>query len=291
MVATFFAFAVGRYLIVFIELIEMKIQNVKNMVVCAWAIMLSSCGVQIQMETLRPAEVDLGRGSALHVVDCEHSRSGMQLVQAFRRRIAQDGFYALRPGGARLELHRVYLQNPPPPPHVYRRERKEKDRNDYRPSPRLNAVVLVMQGGYQIYRRDYTESVWVDHRGRMNLTAACEEFADEIMDDLTPRTVRYCEYVSPDENNPALEQAARACAAGDWGRGKTLADSALKHDPNCAEAYYLLGLIARHERDFSGAERYFRQAYGTSQQGKYADALKDNARIQRNEARAAWQMQ
>ncbi len=251
--------------------------------------LLSACGVQIQMKTLKPAEIDLGRGAALMVRDCEGSRTGRRLADAFRLQIAQDAFYAQFHGNTCLELHNVYIENPPPPPHK-RRKVETRKKSEHYPTPYLHAVVTVMQDGRQIYRRDYAESIWVNSEGHMELREACADFAAEIMEDLTPRQVTYSEYITPDESNPALEQAARACAVGNWANGKSLAENALRHNPNCAEAYYLLGLIARNDRDFRSSDDYFYRANAIRPASKYAEALQDNARMQKNEARAGWQM-
>ena len=253
---------------------------------CVSVALLSACGVQIQMQTLKPAAIDLGRGAALSVRDCSHTRESRPLAEAFRLQIAQDGFYAQAHGKARLELHNVYLENPPPP----HRHDKHKDDKKSRPLPRLHAVVTVMNNGYQLYRRDYTESVWVDSKGHIQLRDACESFAEEIMDDLTPRQVTYCEYISPDDSNPALEQAARACSVGNWVQGRLLVQNALRQNPNCAEAFYLLGLISRNERDFSTSDNYFYRANALCPESKYASALRDNDRLQQDEARAGRQM-
>lgn len=262
-----------------------------SVIVGVAALLLSACGVQIQMTTLQPAEIDLGRGAPLTVQDCSHNRESSRLVQAFRRQIANDGFYAQYDGNTQLELHNVYVENVPSRGHHPRHdERGKKSKKEHRPTPRLHGVVVVMNGGRQIYRRDYTQSVYTDIDGRPDMTDACEEFAEEIMGDLTPRKKVYYEYIEPDETNPALEQAAKACSVGNWSIGKELVDNALHQNPNCAEAYYLLGLIARNDRDFQTSDNYFYRANALNSQSKYTDALRDNARMQQDEARAGWQM-
>ncbi|MDO5464931.1 MAG: hypothetical protein Q4F40_08345 [Akkermansia sp.] len=262
-----------------------------SVIVGAAALLLSACGVQIQMSTLKPAEIDLGRGAPLTVQDCSHNREGARLAQAFRRQIANDGFYAEYAGSSQLELHNVYVEDMPSRGHHPRHEeRGKKSKKEHRPTPRLHGVVVVMHSGRQIYRRDYSQSVYTDSEGRPDITEACEEFAEEIMEDLTPRKKTYYEYIEPDDTNPALEQAAKACSVGNWFIGKELVDNALRQNPNCAEAYYLLGLIARNDRDFHTSDSYFYRANALNPQSKYTSALKDNARMQQDEARAGWQM-
>lgn len=258
---------------------------------CVGAALLSACGVQIQMQTLKPAEIDLGRGAAMTVCDCVSNHASRALADAFRLQIAKDGFYAQYPSDVCLELHNVYIKDAPPHGHRDRHkhgERKHEEKSH--PTPYLCGVVTVMERGRQIYRRDYRESIWLDSKDRMQLREACEDFAEEIMDELTPRQVAYYEYVTPDETNPALEQAARACSVGNWANGKQLVENALRQNPNCAEAYYLLGLIARNDREFRSSDNYFYRANALRPSSKYADALQDNARLQQNEARAGWQM-
>ena len=263
---------------------------VRMAIMSAVALFLSACGVQIQMTTIRPADVDLGRGATLSVHSHGEGRYGARLAEAFRLEIGKRGFYALgHHGDASIRLSNVYVSNPPPPPHRHR-DGGRKDERRSAPIPRLHAVVTVNRHGYQLYRRDYSESVYVDSHGHMDILDACEEFAEEIMDDLTPRMVRYSEYITPDETNPALEQAARACAAGNWARGRELARSAISVNSNCAEAYYLLGLIARNEGDYEESDNCFAQAYSLQPISKYSSARNDNARLRHDEARAYQQM-
>ncbi len=254
-------------------------------------LLLSSCGVQIQLTTLRPAAVDIGRGALITVHNLSGGRASAALTEAVCNHILTDGFYELshRGRGVCLELHNVHLDNPPPPRHHEERPGGKKHSTS-RPSPRLSAVVIVRSCGQQLYRRDHTETVWVNSDGRMDLLEACEDFAEEIMDDLVPRRVLYSEYITPDENIPALEEAARACAAGNWSMGRTLVERVLAVNPACAEAYYLLGLIARNEGDYSASDSCFSRANSLSPQSKYAEGLRDNARMQQNEARAQSQM-
>ena len=92
----------------------------------AAALLLSACGVQIQMTTLKPAEIDLGRGAPLTVQDCSRNRESSRLAQAFRRQIANDGFYAQYAGNTQLELHNVYVENMPPRGHRPRHDDRGK---------------------------------------------------------------------------------------------------------------------------------------------------------------------
>ncbi len=257
----------------------------------AAALLLSACGVQIQMTTLKPAEIDLGRGAPLTVQDCSRNSESSQLAQAFRQQIANDGFYAQYDGSTQLELHNVSVENVSSSGHSPRQDgRGKKSKKEHRPTPGLHGVVVVMNGGKQIYRRDYTQSVYAGTDGRPDMAVACAEFAAEIMDDLTPVKEVYYEYIEPDDTNPALEQAAKACSVGNWSIGKELVKNALRQNPNCAEAYYLLGLIARNDRDFQTSDNYFYRANALNSQSKYTDALRDNARMQQDEVRAGWQM-
>lgn len=58
-------------------------------------LLLSSCGVQIQLATLRPAAVDIGRGALITVHNLSGGRASAALTEAFCNHILTDGFYEL----------------------------------------------------------------------------------------------------------------------------------------------------------------------------------------------------
>lgn len=263
-------------------------------------VLLSSCGVQIQMTTLSASSAGLSSGTPLCVRNSSWGYTGEMLANAFRERISADGFFLLRyegSGSVILELREVYVEDPPPPgyrpSHYYDKKKHKHHKDDHYPpppSPKLNATVVVRSGGTSYYHRSYREYVSIDYDGRMDLRDACRDMAASAMRDLTPHAVTYSEYVDPDDNIPALEQAARACAAGNWTLGRQYATPLLTQYPHCAEAYYLMGLIERHDGDFDASNDYFRQAHRMKPDSKYNSAIRDNENMRRTESIARQQM-
>lgn len=262
-------------------------------------LLLSSCGVQIQMTTLSASAAGLGSGTPLCVRNTSWNYTGDMLANAFRERISADGFFHLRYDGAGsviLELQNVYVEDPPHHHHKHHHDKKhDKHDKDHHnppppPTPKLNATVVVHSGGSSYYHRSFREYISVDYEGRMDLRDACYDLAAAAMRALTPHAVSYSEYVDPDNAIPALEQAARACAAGNWTLGRQYATPLLTSHPNCAEAHYLMGLIERHDGDYNASNDYFRQAHQLAPSGKYRGALQDNERMRQTESAARQQM-
>lgn len=264
------------------------------------AVLLSSCGVQIQMSTLSASAAGLGRDTPLCVRTNSWNPVGHLLVDAFNERISADGFFHLRyqsAGSVILEVSNVYVEDPPPP--GYRRHRHDDhDRKHGKkhknppppPSPKLVATVAVHANGSSYYHRNFRQYISLDYDDRMQLRSACQDIARDAMRDLTPHVVTYSEYVKPDDTIPALEQAARACAAGNWALGRQYATALINNRPQCAEAHYLMGLIERHDGNFDASNDYFRQANHLTPDSKYRSALQDNAEMRHTEAVARQQM-
>jgi tetratricopeptide (TPR) repeat protein len=176
--------------------------------------------------------------------------------------------------------------------HVNMTDPPKDDKHRKRPYPnRVDLTADVVCNYQRIYRRNCSQYVSTDYEYRPDWEEAAEGIAEDVMRDLTPHQVRYSETVDEVETNPAVEQAARACAAGNWEGGRSLARQALAQNPNEAEAYYVLGLIERNARNYTASDAHFRKAHSLNPQGKYLSAIHDNSRLQQDEQRARQQMQ
>lgn len=258
---------------------------IKSGVLAAVAWVLSSCGTQVYLETWQPAQVNLQRGTVLRVYPEARGPLNYELRRAFEHQIAKDGYYQLYGSGpsADIRLHRVDVSYTDPP-------RDDKKRR--RPYPnRVELRADVMSYYQRLYSRDVSSYVSCDLDDHPDWESAAENIAEDVMRDLTPHRVRYSESVDGVDNNPSVELAARACAAGNWEGGRSYAQQALSLNPNEAEAYFVLGLIERNARNYAASDDYFRKAHSLKPDGKYASAVNDNVRLQRNESQAQSQLQ
>lgn len=262
--------------------------QLKHLFCCLLAVVLCSCGVQIQMDTMSPSAAGLGRGNPLMVSDYTGNHASRMLESAFRNRIIYDGFFRLSSSyGINIELCNVHVENEPH--HHHHHDNKDKDHTQ--PLPTLCATVYIRSGGRTVYQRSFRETVYLRDNDRMKLREACEEIAEEAMDDLTPHPVRYSRYITPDDNIPELEQAANACARRNWQLGRQLTSALLSRYPHCAEAHYLMGLIERNDGNYPASDACFSTAHQLKPDSKYSNGLHDNVRMQQDEAAAAAQMQ
>lgn len=244
----------------------------------------SSCGTQVYLHKWQPAKVDLPRGTVLRVQAEVDGPMYTELNRAFVQQIARDGFYSVEGYGpfADIRLHRMQ---------VHFTEPAKDSKCCTRPHPNGVELTADLVSNYQrIYRREFLQYVSTDCNCRSDWEKAAEEIAGEVMWDLTPHMVRYSETVDDVDENPAVKQAALACAAGNWEGGRELAQRALEKNPNEAEAYYVLGLIERNARNYAASDDYFRKAYSLDSQSKYRAALNNNTYQQNEEARAHSQM-
>lgn len=249
------------------------------------ALVCSSCGTQVYLHKWQPAQVDLRPGTVLVVHPETRGPLRHELQRAFEQQIARDGFYQLYGDGpwAEIRLHQVHVNMTNPTKH---------DKHRKRPYPnRVELTADVVCNYQRIYRKSCSQYVSTDYEYRPDWEDAAEAIAEEVMLELTPHQVRYSETVDDVETNPAVEQAAIACAAGNWEGGRALARQALAQNPNEAEAYYVLGLIERNARNYAASDAHFRKAHSLNPQGKYLSAINDNSRLQYDEQRARQQMQ
>jgi uncharacterized protein HemY len=115
-------------------------------------------------------------------------------------------------------------------------------------------------------------------------------FAEKVANQIVPHSYIYEVEIEPADGNSMLEHAAECCADGDWEQGRFLAENSLTVFPNDPEGYYLLGMIARQERNFDEARAQFRKAAEFSYAERYNKAIADTDRIEQNEATVRQQM-
>lgn len=249
----------------------------------AWS--LCSCGTQVYLHRWEPSQVDLPRGTVLHLRTEVHGPLRCELRRAFEQQIARDGYYALSGvgAGAKLRLHRVHVEMSEPPEDAKGEVRRP------RPS-RVSLTADVLARKQRIYRRDCSEFVRCDFEDRPDWEEVAEDIAADVMRDLTPHLVRYSVTVDSVEENPEVELAAQACRAGNWSGGEAYARQALSRNPREAEAYYVLGLIERAACRYEASDAYFRKAYELKPEGKYLSAVSNNVRLQADALRAAVQL-
>lgn len=255
----------------------------------AWGV--SSCATQVYLDRWEPSQVDLPRGTVLRVRAEAHGPLRYELKRAFQQQIAADGFYnvAQHSGGADVRLHHVVVDVEYPPVD----DEHHGDRHEQEEHTRVREVELtadVVCNYQRIYRRECSAYVRHDSHGHPDWESACESIATEVMRDLTPHIVRYSVGVDEVEGNPAVEQAAQACAAGNWEQGKSLARAALLQNPNEAEACFVLGLIERNARNYAASNSWFQKANALKPHNKYVSALRDNTEQQAAEQRAHSQL-
>lgn len=258
-----------------------KVKLLPVLVLCG---LLSACGIQIQLDNAVPAKVNLGRGARVVVRDSTHAHSPLNrdaavaLCRAFRHQMAEDGYYIpVARGGmadARIEMLDTHVHHSGEGEPAY---------------ARLCTTIEVESGYRSLYRRREDVYLSRDSHGHPELYDAARDIARKTMKKLTPHVSTYCEYMDENEQNPALGQGARACAAGNWEQGRSLAQQALSVNPNEAEAYYLLGLIERHAQNFAASDEMFRKVASLGNKSKYSEGIRGNASIQRHAA--AYQQQ
>jgi tetratricopeptide (TPR) repeat protein len=137
--------------------------------------------------------------------------------------------------------------------------------------------------GNILYRRTLSDTNYSDY-------ADYDDIAVEVVRDLVPRTVRYSVRIKPQEGNTILEQAVQACQQGDWNTGSALAEASLQTYPNDAEAYYLLGIIERNNRNFAASDAHFNRAYAIAPSSRYTSAIRENNVIKQKEDLAISQL-
>lgn len=243
---------------------------------------MAACNTGIPMLAWKPAELPIEQGTVVYVRCHGPGFVARPMEDALEYCIATDGFYSL-PGQDSSAHKSIRL-------HVGEVELQPRKKTKEHSSRKLEVSASVVSGGQNIFRRRYYAYADSDMYGHADIPEACRDIAEEIMKDLTPHRYTYYVSVKTSEENPTLEQAASACSAGDWSSGKSLVKRAIEQNPDEAEAYYLLGLIERHNRRYSASDANFRKAFSLSAERRYSEAISRNAELQRAESQAKTQL-
>lgn len=238
------------------------------------AVILSSCGTQIQMTEAIPAQVNLRRGTTLYVTS-----NDAQLVRSFANKIATDGYYK-QPGDGNITAlahMRIYDVN------------TQKDAQTGAAS--FSATTEVTSGYQRLYRERYRVSIPKDIQGHYYVEDACDTYAKDVMEDLTPHEKNFYVRVSGNSKNPDIEKGALACKAGNWEQGEMHAKQAIQTNPEDPEAYFLLGIIERYKMNYAQSTQYFQKADSLKPSGKYKGAISKNKVMERNDQYVQQQLQ
>ena len=239
----------------------------------AATVMVSSCGTQIQMTEAIPAQVNLGRGTSI----CINSTNS-DMVDAFTNRILRDGFYTL-PTDSSTRF--AYLTV---------RDIKTIVGSQSKAAS-IAATTEIKSGNMRLYRKRYQVSVRRDYQGHYYVQDACDRYAGDVMEDLTPHEKPLYVRVSGNSKNPDIEKGALACKAGNWELGEVHAKQAIQTDPQDPEAYYLMGLIERNKMNYAESTQYFQKAYSLNASSKYTTAISKNRSMEINDQYVQQQLQ
>lgn len=239
----------------------MKFMKCFSVVIAAFlsVLFLASCGTDLYLDQAVPADINMGRGARV-CVSASYSPYAPELVGQVERRLINGGFYQLVASPVLANAH-LNLDIDVHRDHTYDSDKhhdkkKDKKKHDHYTSDRYNVRVTsraVWQDGSVIGSKTYTDSFY----GRDNFPAS--SLGRNIAADLIPHMGSYSVNIDTSSEKPLLEQAAKACKAGNWEQGKILAKQ-YADQTNDPEGYFLLGVIARKSGNESQAIQYFNKA-------------------------------
>ncbi|MBQ2379048.1 MAG: hypothetical protein II295_01500 [Akkermansia sp.] len=246
----------------------MKSNSPRRWWILCLAAVLSACGTVVPVQHVVPAPVGLPKGAPLSI----HG-SHAELNEAIAAGLSEHGFYRLMPaGGAEL-----YITN------VAQKEVEISGGSMVGESHRyaaarnyvvtLGATAQLRRNNQLTYMKDY--SIEADSAYR-----AIRKLAEAVVGDLVPQQVVHTHRIAPVAGNEQLEQAAAACAAGNWGQGRTLAQAAAQAFPSDPECYYLLGIIEQQAGQYEAAVAYLSRALSLKDKSAYREALSFSLRMQ-----------
>lgn len=265
-------------------------KSIHSILLLTLSLLLCACGIQVQMQTVEPSKVNLRMGTSMRVAPVYRNFAVDRLQDALYDRLATTDFYALGGNEAILYIESAHIHQER---HIHHtcddKPRHDKHHHHHHcdcvesVQTTLSATVQLELHGQIIYRRTLSDTSYSEY-------ADFDSVARDIVKDLVPRTVSYSVSIHPQDDNTTLEAAAKACKHGDWQRGQSLAQASLNTFPNDPEAYYLLGLVERYNRNFSASDDYFRKALAIKPASRYSDAIRRNATISAKEQLARQQL-
>ena len=252
-----------------------------SLLLCICSLLLCACGVQIQLQTLEPAQTNLRRGSLLRVYALQYNDASRRLSRKLNEYFRDSGFFKLGGTGATLYIEHDHEYSDSYINHTC--SSSEECNCSSTIETTVSATVYLAYRGQVLYLRSLSDT---SYSGR----ADYDKLAREIVNDLVPHTVTYSLRIKPQRGNDMLEQAAEACRRGDWHSGQSLAESSLQSHPADPEAYYLLGIIARHNGQYRASDTYFARAAAINPSTRYTGAIEDNAQMRAKENLARAQL-
>lgn len=265
-------------------------KSIHSILLLTLSLLLCACGIQVQLQTVEPSKVNLRMGTSLRVAPVYRNYAVDRLQDALYAQLATTDFYALGGNEAILYIERAHIDQERYINHTCDdKHRHDKHHHHHHcdcvetVKTTLTATVQLELHGRIIYRRTLSDTSYSDY-------ADFDDVARDIVKDLVPRTVSYSVSIHPQDGNIVLENAAKACKHGDWQGGQSLAQSSLNTFPNDPEAYYLLGMVERYNRNFRASDDYFRKAASIKPSSRYSSAIRDNATISAKEQLARQQL-
>ena len=253
------------------------------------ALFATACSNEIEMLTYAPAKTGLERGAPLLIIPQQDDFVNRELSETIKRKLDEKNYYRIGVDGgnilgvqnvrtSRENLSRDYYQG-----HVYDRARIT-----------LSGNAVVNNNDAVLYSSTIstsdTGSITDDRIRDYHRIIDFEGFADIVVSEIVPHAYVYEVEIFPVDGNTMLEHAAECCADGEWNEARFLAENSVTVFPNDPEGYYLLGMIARHDRRFDDARAYFAKAADISFAERYSTALTETDIIEHNEALVRKQM-
>lgn len=263
-------------------------------------ILLCACGVQLQVDTYQPAEIELPKGARMRFVIPPGNNDAYELACEMYKGIKESAFF-----------------HPLEEPHFYgpvvevenntatvliKNAKQTEDWETRHDASCDGSAACSCSGvevtGYSLWVEievqfngcTLSDNAYSAHDTSYNEPSLYSKIARKFYQDVMPHPVTHRVRVYPSADNPVLQQAAAACNRGDWKLGASLAERSLKTHPSDAEAHYLLGIIERHNGNFSASDACFRQAFSISPKSRYTAAMRDNIEYAAQEKKALRQL-
>ncbi len=228
-----------------------------TLVTAATAVLVTSCGTQIQMIEAVPAKVNMARGSKVAIAYKGYlpDKVGDELLSL----MTKDGYYTFVPWNAdytiSIQEHYGLVSTPS--------------------SYQVDFYVMQGDRGNVLYSgKTPEESV-----------RTTEKLAKHIYETFAPHEKEYSVRVSVDSKNQLLQQAVEMARKKNYTQARALALASLQQFPEDPETYFLLAMTERADSNFAKSNAYLKKALELKPgKGKYKAALHKNEVIQTNEA-------
>ena len=259
--------------------------KILNLLAAVATLLLVSCSSGIVMKSYWPSQAGLLRGEPLVVTSERNNETSNKLVNGIKKKLEQQNYYRIGVNdGNVLYLHNIDVDINT----SYYRD------GNYKAYVTLSGDASFVSDGEVVFSRHYSFSdngiIYRDSRDQCEWLIKYNNFINDVVYDIVPYSYEYTVEIYPAKGNSMLEHAAECCADGNWEQGRFLAENSLTVFPSDPEGYYLLGMIARHARNFDEAREHFNKAASLSFAERYNKAIIDTNNIEQNEALVRKQM-